>query len=271
MDRRLIYLVAAISLVAAALHPPSLPVSVSEGTRRAWAAAERLPPGSPVFLYIDYGFGAQEELDPMLESVVLHLMRRRAHLVLAARAVEGSEIARAVVERAAQRFPAYRQGYGTVWVNLGYRPAPDVTLRAATRNLLAAYNGVDATGQPLATMPVLRGVQRLDARHFGLAYVFDSSDAFVSLMYFVSQPTGLPFVVGAIAMEVPVVRPYLATGQIAAVIGGARGAAEYEQLIGRPARATRAQEAAAVAAAVVTALIAMGNVGALLARTGRSD
>jgi hypothetical protein len=271
LPRGLVFaLTLAVALVAV-LWPPALPIAARRDTLTAWRLGQAVRPGQAVFLWIDFGFGAQEELDPMLRAVLRQLMRRRAVLCLAARTLEGSQIAESAMDEAAADHPAYRDGYGRTWVNLGFRPAPDIVLRAATANLPAAYNGVDWHGTPLAQLPVARRLRALRPGVFRLAYVFDWGDGYQAMMTYVAQVTGLPFVVGAITMEAPVIQPYVATGQIAAVIPGIRGAAEYEHLLGRPGEGSRLQEGSVVTAAFVTLLLLAGNLGDWLGPAATPD
>ena len=259
MPRWLVYLLTLTVAVLAVTLPPGLPIRPRRDTLAAWRLGQQVQAGQAVFIWIDFGFGAQEELDPMLHAVLVQLMRRGALICLAARAVEGSQIAQEAVQHAAAAFPTYRDGYGRTWVNLGFRPAPDVALRAATADLPAAYNGVDWHGVPLAGLPITPRLGALRPGIFRLAYVFDWGDGYAAMMTYVSQVTGLPFVVGAITMEAPVIQPYVATGQIAAVIAGTRGAAEYERLLGIHGQGTALQEGSTVTAAFVTLLLLAGN------------
>jgi hypothetical protein len=263
LDRRWLYLGVLLVTVVGTLRPPRLDPRPSPETRAAYELAQSLAPGAGVFIYVEYGLGSSEELDPMLAAVLGHLASRGARVVMAARSPESAQIAEAVMTSVAARFPEYNAGYGRTWVNLGYRPAPDVALRAATTGIAAAYNQIDYAGRPLAGMPILQALPVLDHRHFSLAYAFDSGDGFAAMIYYVGTPTGVPVAIGAISMEVPVLQPYLAAGQLAAVIGGARGAAEYEALAGQPERADVLVGASALAAVYVLAVMLVGN---LLAR-----
>ncbi len=262
LDRRLVYLAALLCASAAVLWPPPLPVRPRPDTLAAYRLAQALRPGNAVFIWIDYGFGAQEELDPMLRAVLLQLMRRDAVICIASRSIEGGQIAETVMRRAAAGHPAYLEGYGVRWIDLGYRPAPDVALRAATVNLPAAYNGVDQAGLPLARFPLTARLRALTPEFFRLAYVFDLGDGYAAMMTYVSQVTGLPMIVGAISMEAPVIQPFVATGQIAATIPGIRGAAEYETLLGAPGPATALDRGSALVAVFILLLLALGNAGA---------
>lgn len=229
----------------------------------AFRLAQALHPGDAVFIWMDYGFGAQEELDPMLRALLVQLMRRGAVICIASRSIEGGQIADTVLRAAARGYPAYSRGYGKTWIDLGYRPAPDVALRAATVNLAAAYNGVDQSGRALGALPLVQRLKALNPRYFRLAYVFDLGDGYAAMMTYVAQVTGLPMVVGAISMETPVIQPFLATGQIAAVIPGIRGAAEYEALLHIRGPATALDRAGAVVAVFFLLLLGLGNLGAL--------
>lgn len=261
LDRRLLYLGALLCAAVAVLWPPALPVRPRPDTLVAFRLAQSLQPGQAVFIWIDYGFGAEEELNPMLRAVLLQLMRRHAVICIASRTLEGGQIADTVLRQAAADQPQYLHGYGTTWIDLGYRPAPDVALRAATINLPAAYNGVDENGTPLAQLPVVSGMRALTPAHFRLAYVFDVGDGYAAMMTYVSQVTGLPLVVGAISMEAPVIQPFVATGQIAAVIPGIRGAAEYETLLHAPGAATALDRGDALIALFILLVLGLGNLG----------
>jgi hypothetical protein len=264
LDRRWLYLGVLAVTVIGTIWPPHIVPRPSQATRTAFGLAQRLQPGAGVFIYVEYGLGSREELDPMLTAVLEHLASRHARIVIAARSPESSQIGETVMTAVASRYPAYADGYGNTWLNLGYRPAPDVALRASTSGIAAAYNHVDFAGKPLAAMPILQALPALDHRYFALAYAFDSGDGFAAMIYYVGTPTGVPVAVGAISMEVPVLQPYLAAGQLAAVIGGARGAAEYEALAGQPERANVLVGASALAALYVLGVVLLGNVAARL-------
>lgn len=266
LDRRTIHVLTALVVALGVLLPVHWNVRVGPATRRAYDLAQAVRPGRLVFIVIDYGFGAQPELDPQLRAVLTQLMRRGARIVLVSRTLEGSQIAQRAARQAARGLPAYAAGYGRLWVNLGFRPAGDVPLRAATRGLIAAFNDTDYRGDQVSAMPIARVLGPVGPRRFALAYVFDSADGFAAMMNYVSQPTGLPLIVGAIQSEVPVIQPFLASGQVAAIIPGMRGAAEYEALLGRPGAGRRALTALALVAAYVTLLIAAGNAAHFLGR-----
>jgi len=259
LDRRWLYLGVLVVTVVGSIWPPRIVPRPSPATRAAYDLAQAVPPGGGVFIYIEYGLGSSEELDPMLAAVLGHLASRGARIMLAARSPESSQIAERVMTSVARRFPAYENGYGQTWVNLGYRPAPDVALRAATSGIGAAYNQVDYAGNTLRGMSIVDDLPVLDRRHFDLAYAFDSGDGFAPMIYYVGTPMRVPVAVGAISMEVPVLQPYLAAGQLAAVIGGARGAAEYEALAGQPEQANVLVGASALAAVYVLVVMALGN------------
>lgn len=70
-----------------------------------------------------------------------------------------------------------------------------------------------------------------------------------------------PIVVGGAGTLLPVVGPYLASGQMKAIITGLSGAAEYEVLTKMPGKAAGAMDAQAVGHLFIVGLIVLGNIG----------
>jgi hypothetical protein len=71
---------------------------------------------------------------------------------------------------------------------------------------------------------------------------------------------------GTTAVMAPDAYPYLQAGQIEGMMGGLKGAAEYENLIGRLGLGTRGMPAQSWAHVLVIVFIALGNVGFFVTR-----
>jgi len=78
---------------------------------------------------------------------------------------------------------------------------------------------------------------------------------------------------GCTAVMAPSYYPYLQTGQIAGLLGGLKGAAEYEQLVEYPGTASRAMDPQAVAHGIIVLFIIIGNITffALRRKSKRQD
>ena len=60
--------------------------------------------------------------------------------------------------------------------------------------------------------------------------------------------------------------PFLASGQITGLLGGLKGAAEYEILIQKPGMVQRGMDAQSVSHLVIILLVILGNAGYFLRR-----
>jgi hypothetical protein len=243
------------------LVPIALPIPVQPQTRKAFDKVNALPAGSNAFIWMSYGSGATAELNPMFDALVTHLMERGVNIVIASRTVDALQVAWKEMQTEVAAFPDYAKGYGSKWVVLGWNPSPDVAIRQATSNIATAYNNVDFTGKALTDMPLIKQAPALTAQSYALGIVMDDTDGYLQWINRVGQPENLPPLVGAIQMEVPVVSPYVNTGQIGAIIPGANGAAQYEVLLHHPGGALRTQNTASLAALLVVVLLILGNLG----------
>jgi len=65
----------------------------------------------------------------------------------------------------------------------------------------------------------------------------------------------------ATALIATQVMPYLKSGQMVGMLTGLRGAAEYENLIGKPGEAVAGMDAQSVAHVAIILVILVGNIG----------
>ena len=73
-------------------------------------------------------------------------------------------------------------------------------------------------------------------------------------------------IAGASAGLEPYVYPYLESGQLAGLLSGLTGAAEYESLTEKPGRAIRSIDSQIAVHLLIVGLIVLGNVGYVLKR-----
>ena len=105
----------------------------------------------------------------------------------------------------------------------------------------------------------MRGVQNLA----NVDFIFSASAGYpgtVEWVQYAADPYHKRMSTGTTAIQVNEVMPYVRAGQIAGIIGGMSGAAEYELLIGQPDRATRFMDAQSIAHLVMVLFIVLGNI-----------
>ncbi|MCH7493875.1 hypothetical protein IIA16_04100, partial [bacterium] len=82
---------------------------------------------------------------------------------------------------------------------------------------------------------------------------------------------GIPVGGGVTAVSAPEYYVFLQSGQMVGLLGGMKGGAEYEKLVGAPDKATRGMDAQSLGHFVIVLFIILGNLGYLLGgRAGES-
>ena len=105
-------------------------------------------------------------------------------------------------------------------------------------------------------------------RYDDVQFVFAISDN-ATIEYWVSivgARFGARIGAGVTAVMAPKLFAYLDAGQLVGILGGMKGGAEYEKLIGRPEWATRGMGAQSLIHLVIIAFIVLGNIGFFASR-----
>lgn len=221
-----------------------------------------LSPESVVLVVLDYQPGLSGEMDAAASGIVDHVMIQKARLAL----ISTSPTGPALGERLMGRFAA-DHGYtsGAQYVHLGYLPGAAAGLQLFANAPAAAVPGgyddrpfwslVDRAGGSPWAQPALRGISSLN--DFGMTLLL--SDDSETVRRWVEQvgPFLRPgtLVVISSAQAEPLVRPYLDSGQIAALVSGLRGGAAYEGFLQREGPARRAWDGTNVGTLAVIVLI----------------
>jgi hypothetical protein len=71
----------------------------------------------------------------------------------------------------------------------------------------------------------------------------------------------VPLAIGVTGVMATDYYPYLQTGQIFGILGGLKGAAEYETLVGTPGKAVQGMKVQMVAHLIIIVFIIIGNIG----------
>ncbi len=277
LDRRWLYLAAAVALLAGLSLPIALPRStVSRATRGLYDAIEACPRDKVVLIDSSWDMGSQAENWAVFECVVRHLCRRRIRFVITSVGITPftPEFAQKVAEPIAKEAGYV---YGQDWVNSGYKPGGEGALGLIIDQLCRDYRGLyatDARGTPaekLHLMEELRGrpgqptASRL---HVIYCVTYSPVPEWIS---FARGQHGVPVAFGCMSIMAPGYAPYLDSGQLCGMVAGNRGAAEYEALLNDPRRGSRLVAAASFGNCFIILAIILGNLGLWAAkRTGRA-
>jgi hypothetical protein len=268
LDRRWIYLTLAVALVVSILarwrfvdHPSTLVLPLYE-------RIESLPAGSPILLSLEYTPSTRPELEPMAVAVVRHALLKGHRICFMSLWADGSNLIRRVIEGTiVPEFPERVEGRD--YAVLGYKAGGEMLINALGQDLTAMYES-DVRGEPLGGLSALAGVRSLG--DFALIVSLSAgTPGLKEWILYAGDPLGVPVGGGCSGTGTTQLLPYHPR-QLVGLLGGLKGAAEYEAALhrGHPEFEQRTMEATdamgplAVGHAVIILFIVLGNLGALL-------
>jgi hypothetical protein len=271
LDRRWIYLLIAVGVIVSLVGPFAIDVSITTPVARYYKAIDRLPPGSTVLVSMDLGPSTLPELEPILAATVRHALRRDLKVIAMTLLIEGPAIGERIMLEAQDDL---NEGYaeagedglitmGEDWIYLGYRAGYGAVILQLGEEIRRAFPA-DYYGVPLDDYPMMKGIHSFD--DMAVVAAVSGTSLPVEWISYGNAPFGIPVIVGCTAVSAPEFYAYLQTGQMEGLLGGLKGAAEYEKLIARPADAMRGMVAQMVVHVLVVVLIVLGNVAYFVTR-----
>jgi hypothetical protein len=260
IDRRIIFILVALAVSIPLFAKFKLPVVPSPFVRKIYDTVENLPPRSTVLIAFDFDGASQAELLPMTVALLHHCFRND-HRVFMMTLWQGAFglIEQAVKETAG----AYGKKSGEDYAVLGYKPGYTSVIIGMGQDMVNTFPK-DAYQCDTASMPVFAGVKTLR----DMKYVIDiaAGNTVDAWIVYGREKSKFTFGAGCTGVMAPDCYPYLGTGQLNGLMGGLRGAADYEELVGKPGEGLAGMPAQSVTHVLVVLLIILGNATYLLLR-----
>ncbi len=256
IDRRWIYLAVAIAVIIPFLLPVHFPVSVTPETKAIYDYIEAMPDSSVVILSFDYYPSTLAETQPMAIAAMDQFFQKDMKVItLSNIPLGGPSMAELITRQAAKEF---HKVYGVDYVNLGYKANYVAVLKGMGTSIESIFP-TDNSGTPLKDLPLMQKVKN----YSDVKFIFDiadnaTADYWVSI---VNAGYGTPMAVGATAVMAPKLYAYVGAGQIIGLLGGMKGAAEYEILLNRRGTAFRGMDVQSLVHFLIIGLVVLGNVG----------
>ena len=117
----------------------------------------------------------------------------------------------------------------------------------------------DYGGTPVNQIPLMQEVRNFE----DIALVMEISAGTPGTREWVQQVQSryrVTLASGVTAVSAPNFYPYIQSGQLVGLLGGLKGAAEYETLVGVPGTATSGMDAQSIVHALIVVFILLGNV-----------
>jgi hypothetical protein len=203
-------------------------------------------------------------------------LRKVRFIVIALYPLGGLNLANNAVAKVVSEFPDLKDG--TDYVNLGYKDGASAVMRRMGQDIAGAFP-TDQNGTPLSQLPIMKGIASLRQ----VQLVFTVATGIIGEWWItqVHPQAGTPIIIGPTAVSAPKYYAFLNSGQLVGMLGGMKGAAEYEKLIRarypEMARfyttthdftATKGMDGQTVMHLIVLLFILLGNSAFLLSRRG---
>jgi len=301
IDRRWIFLLVLLSVTVPIVFPIGLPVTVTDSTQRAFDYIEALKPGDVVWLSYDYGPSSAPENDPMAEAFLRQCFLKKLRVIVTALyPLGGLGLANQSIAKVTAEFSEVLQPappidgvppkatpapsapkYGVDYINLGYKDGAAAVMRRLGDDIGAAFP-TDVSGRPLAEFPIMHGLKNIR----DVKLVFTAATGLIG-EYWITQvhsQIGTPVIIGPTAVSAPKYYAFLNSGQLVGMLGGMKGAAEYELLIAskyptlasyyretKGFTATKGMDGQTVLHGIILLFIVLGNIAFFQERAKKTE
>lgn len=256
LDRRIIFLAVAIAVILPLFFPLRLPIEITAPVQQLYDVIEGLPEGSVVLISVDYDPSGAPELDPATLSIMRQCFSKDLRVFVMGLWATGVPLGMRALETVG--VGEYEKEYGVDFVNFGYIPGGAIALVNLGRDVQDVCRE-DVYGTPVEDLPMMKDIKTAD--DFGLVISMSmgvpGSDQWI--FYYHARYRG-NLATAQTAIGAPKYYQYLQTGQLVGLIGGMKGAAEYERLVNSYGLATVGMDSQSSSHILIIAFIVLGNV-----------
>ncbi|MBU1319959.1 MAG: hypothetical protein KKG33_05830 [candidate division Zixibacteria bacterium] len=224
IDRRIIFVFIGLAVVIPLLFGVSLEEETTPIVQRLFDFVDALPEESRVLLSFDYGPTTAPEIQPMMDAILRQCAERKAKLYMMAVWATGHNLTGETIAKILNpEYPEYQ--YGIDYVNLGYKAGNQGLIRLLYVDFKRMYS-TDAAGTAIDSIPMMENINSL--KNFDLIISFGGGfPGIKEWILYAGDPGKIPVGGGCTAVSAPLLYPYY-PNQLVGLLGGAKGAAEYE-------------------------------------------
>lgn len=269
LDRRWIFLILALVIVGAIFVPMTIPATPAKEVEVVYNTIEALQPGDYILVAMDYDPNAMAELHPMSYAILEQCFAKKLKVITLTLSQNGAGMVDQALKDVVDSTTMYHgltPKYGEDFVFLGYRPYYALVILGMGQNFRVNYPA-DYHNVPLDSIPMMRTVQNYN----NVKCVVDISGGNVADAWIAEANGryGVKVALGTTGVMAANYYPYYQSEQIFGIIGGMKGAAEYEALTKNFGQATEAMKIQVFAHIIIIAFIVLGNVGFFLDRRAK--
>ncbi|OQX91357.1 MAG: hypothetical protein B6D57_00095 [Candidatus Coatesbacteria bacterium 4484_99] len=265
MDRRYIFFLVALGVIIPLIVPIGLPVDITKPVKDVYDAIDSLPEGSYVIISLDYDPATIPELDPMAYAILRHCFRKNLKVITMTLLPAGPGVAEMATKTCAK---LENKKYGEDYVFLGYKVGVSAVILGIGEDIRIPFPQ-DYYGTSIDDLPMMKGYKNYDDTE--IVITISGTNVPASWVAYAHQRYHVNVASGVTAVMAADFYPYLQTGQMVGLIGGLKGAAEYEKLVGVPGKAFVGMDAQSIIHSLIIILIIIGNIAYFIVRKSKKE
>lgn len=273
VERRVIFLFVGLAVSIPLLFNITFSEKATPIVMNVFNKIDSLPPGSKVLLSYDYGPSMAPEVDPMSNAFIRHCLTKGHKLYIMALWATGQSLAATAIDSIIKtEFPEKRNGVD--YINIGYKAGGTGVLNVIITDIRKMYL-TDVSGVNLDSVPIFHGIKSLRDMDL-LISIGGGYPGVKEWVLFAGAPGDIPTAGGCAAVSAPLLYPYYPR-QMLGLLGGIKGAAEYESELMRryprfkasPTPGIKMMGPQTLAHLIIIAFIVIGNISFFISRRKR--
>jgi len=259
LDRRWIFLFVLLSLTVPMFLDVKFDLAISSEVDAFYDALDKLQPGSKVLMSFDYDPPSAPELQPMANVAMKYCLKKKLKIIIMGLWPQGPMQANLAIQNAwaDPEIDSSDYVYGVDFANLGFQAGNEFVIQRMGSSIKEMFKK-DYSGNRYEDLPLMRSIKNFNDIDFSINF----SAGYPGTVEWVQVAVDRYHVrLGAAntAVQAPLAYPYYNSGQIVGLLGGMRGAAEFESVTNYQEKGTKFMFSQTVAHAVVMIFIVIGN------------
>ena len=234
IDRRIIFVFIALAVGIPIALNMTMKTVPTPAVKNIFEEMEKLGEDDVILISGDFDPGSAPELYPMTLSVIEHAFLRDIKVVTINFWPMGISLLENAIEEANRVVEAktgVKKVYGKDYIHIGYKVAPAVVVDQMGNDIATACPE-DYHNTPWNEIELVKKYKIKKLTDFAMVHSMSAGDPGTKLWVIMGQSRyGFPLAAGNTAVQAPQMYPYLNAGQLLGLMGGLRGAAEYETLL----------------------------------------
>jgi len=252
-DKRYIFMLIALTVIIPLLLPIGMPITTTSEVQSVYDYIEKLPPGSAIMVALDYDPAAMAELYPMTLAILRHAYSKKIRVIGLTLWITGATLGDRVMREAAVGIANPEEDYAY----LGYIPGAPLPIMRMGVDISAVFR-TDYNKKSLSEIPAMKGIKNY--KDISLVVDLAAGASPEAWVVYAGTPYRVPIAVGCTAVSAVGYYPFLNAKQIIGLVGGMKGAAEYEKLVERQGAATAGMDSQSIAHSLIIILIIIANI-----------